>query len=197
MRRLGVIALWVWLGVGIVVGGLLLLRHVGAMPAPIKSDVRLRDAIAAWLPDHTGRWRVVHIMYRSCQCSRRTIEHLTTTPRPAGLDELVLMVDDDGHPGADDARLSSAGFRVEVITPAVLHERFHIEAAPVLVVARPDHELAYVGGSNRAKQSPAYEDIAIIAAAVRRGAPAPLPVFGCATSDRLARRFDPLGLRKW
>ena len=159
--------------------------------------MRLRDAIAAWLPDHSGRWRVVHIMYRSCPCSRRTIEHLITSPRPAGLDELVLMVDDEGHPGSDDARLRAVGFRVEVITPAVLHDRFHVEAAPVLVVARPDHELAYVGGYNRSKQNPAYEDVAIIDAAGQRDAPAPLPVFGCATSDRLARQLDPLGLRKW
>ena len=42
--------------------------------------------------------------------------------------------------GSDDQRLRDAGFRVQVITPRALHQRYAIEAAPVLIVAKPDGE---------------------------------------------------------
>ncbi len=168
-----------------------------ALPAPAVTDMRLRDAVAAIHPDHAATWRAVHVMYRRCPCSQRTITHLRAAPRPADLDEVVVMVDDDGAPGPEDGTLRAAGFDVRVITPAALHAELDLEAAPVLVIARPDHELAYVGGYNRHKQSAAYEDLAILAD-LRADAPrASLPVFGCAVSARLADAVDPLGLGRW
>lgn len=191
------VALGAWLVAGTLVGGLLLLRHMMALPVPAGTDPVLQRAIAAALPE-TGRWRAVHVMYRSCECSQLTIRHLTSSTRPPELDELILMVDDDGRPDPMDAGLRAHGFVVRVVTPAVLHAVFHVDAAPLLVIARPDHALAYVGGYGRSKRSPRYEDVSIVGdlrdrAAGRR----PLPVFGCATSEQLAQRMDPLGLRRW
>ena len=106
------------------------------------------------------------------------------------------MVDDDGAPGPEDPALRAAGFHVKVITPATLRARFHIEAAPLLVVGRPDGAVGYVGGYSRHKQSTAYEDLAILADLREHTDRTALPVFGCATSERLASALDPLGLRR-
>ncbi len=197
MRRIAVIGLAIWAGLGVLVGGLLLVQHLIALPAPPVSDARLRDAVASLRTDHPSWWRAVHIMYRSCPCSQRTIAHLRATPRPMELDEIVVMVDDDGANGPEDALLRTSGFQVEVITPRVLREGFSVEAAPLLVLARPDHTLTYVGGYSRHKQSAAYEDLAIVTDSRGNAERSPLPVFGCATSAKLASTLDPLGLGNW
>ncbi|HEY0254405.1 MAG TPA: hypothetical protein VGC41_22915 [Kofleriaceae bacterium] len=181
-----------WLIATTLLGGVLLVHHLVALPTPSAADHALRDALRVELPSAT--WRAVHVMYRSCGCSRRTIDHLLGSHRPADIHELVLMVDDAGRPDPRDRALVDAGFDVDVITPDALHARFDLEAAPVLVVMSPDGELAYVGGYNRHKQSAAYEDISIIEELRQHRTATALPVFGCATSARLQRAVDPLGL---
>jgi hypothetical protein len=188
------VLLGIWLVGGVLLGGALLIRHLVAMPTPAATDSTLRGALDAITTP--SRWREVHFLYRACTCSRRTIAHLLHDREPRDVDQLVVMVDDAGLPGPDDDRLRLAGFRVELVTPEILHDRFHVEAAPLLVVLTPDDELAYVGGYNRHKQSPAYEDLQIVEDLRAQRAVAALPVFGCATSARLARTFDPLGLDK-
>lgn len=195
MRRVLLILLGLWAAGGVLLGGILLLQHMVALPVPDTADTRLRAQMDAVFP-HDGRWRAMHVLYRSCPCSQRTIAHLTGAPRPAALDELVLMIDDDGAAGSEEETLRQHGFRVQVVTPAALGERFDLQAAPVLVIARPDGALAYVGGYNRHKQSGVYEDREIIAALRQERAPETLPVFGCPTSEQLAERLDPLGLRR-
>jgi hypothetical protein len=194
-QRLALIALVAWLAAATALGGVLLLRHAAALPAPLPSDPALRAAIREVLPPAPGRLRAVHVLYRSCECSRRAIAHLLDRRPLAGVDELVVLADDDGRPGAGDAALEAAGFRVLVTTPAGLRDRFGVEAAPLLVVARPDGELAYVGGYSRHKQAPRYEDAQILAELATRPTAAALPVFGCPTSARLAEVLDPLGLQ--
>lgn len=190
-RKLVWTALALWVVAMTALGGVLLLGHQ-ALPTPPPSDPQLQAAVAAALP--APHWRAVHVMYRSCPCSRRTIDHLVARrPRP-GVDELVVMVDDDAIPGREDGRLAAAGFAVRVISRAVLARDFHLEAAPVLVVAQPDGALAYIGGYNRHKQSATFEDVAILDDLVLRHAALALPVFGCPTSARLAAAVDPLGL---
>ncbi|HEY1816121.1 MAG TPA: hypothetical protein VGG74_27425 [Kofleriaceae bacterium] len=189
---LALVGLVAWLVVGTAVGGALLIRHLVALPTPARTDTTLRDAVRKLLPQRG--WRALHVMYRDCPCSQRTIAHLLASPRPAELAELVLIVDDDRQSGPEDARLRAAGFPVVVIGPDELRGRFHLEAAPVLIVMSPEGELAYVGGYNRHKQGAAYEDLAIVADARARHDVAPLPVFGCATSSRLANEVDPLHL---
>lgn len=192
LRKLAAIGVVVWLIGGTALGGILLIRHLVALPTPEPTDTVLRDALRLGLPD--AGWRAFHFMYRSCPCSRRTIDHLVKSPRPDGIRELVVVVDDDGAPGPEDDRLRKAGFAVAVITPDTLRTRYHLEAAPVLVVMSPDDSVVYVGGYNRHKQSAAYEDLAIVADLRASHASQPLPVFGCATSARLSRVMDPLNL---
>ena len=81
-----------------------------------------------------------------------------------------------------------------MITPRALRETYQIEAAPVLVVVKPGGSIDYVGGYNRRKQEPRFMDLAILQDAMHQTDVASLPVFGCATSARLANAIDPLGL---
>ena len=193
-HKLALLALIVWACAGTALGGVLLLRHLVALPTPALDDPTLRAAIREVLPPSADRLRAIHVMYRSCPCSRRTIAHLLDRRALADVDELVIVVDDDGRPGDADPALRAAGFRVLVATPRELHVRFAIEAAPVLVVVRPDGELAYIGGYNRRKQAPIFEDTAILAELADRSTATARPVFGCPTSARLAEALDPLGL---
>jgi hypothetical protein len=194
LRGAGIVALVIWLVAATVLGGILLLRHLVPLPLPDTNDSTTRQALRQILPAPT--WRAFHVMYRTCPCSQRTIKHLLDAPRPADLRELVIVVDDDGHGDPEDDQLRRGGFGVEVITPTMLHDNYHLEAAPVLVVMSPDDEVVYMGGYNRHKQSAAYEDVAIITDLRAHRATEPLPVFGCAISERLARLIDPLNLAR-
>lgn len=194
-RKLALLALAAWLVGGTALGGLLLARHLVALPVPDRADPALAAAIREALPPSGRRLRAIHVLYRDCACSRRTIAHLIERRALAGVDELVLAIDDAGRAGPADAALRAAGFAVRVVTPTELRARLGLEAAPVLIVARPDGELAYVGGYNRHKQTRS-EDVELLAE-LGRGADAPaLPVFGCPTSARLASALDPLGLAR-
>lgn len=180
-------------------GGALLVQHLIALPTPPPTSAALHDQMqrlfdGKWRGD--GKWHVMHVMYRACPCSQRTLTHLTEGQRPADLDEVVLIIDDEGKPGEEDRQLLERGYRIQVITPEVLRRDFALEAAPVLVIARPSGEVAYVGGYTRHKQSNAYEDLAILSDLRQQDERGALPVFGCPTSDRLARQLDPLGLRR-
>lgn len=182
---------------GVVLGGAMLVQHLVALPAPPPSSASLGAQMHRLFAGRgaQGKWRALHVMYRACPCSQRTIAHLTAGPRPAELDEAVVLVDDEGKAGAEDQRLAAHGYRVLVTTPEALRRDFDLEAAPVLVIARPDGEVVYAGGYTRHKQSEAFEDLTILADLRQREDRAALPVFGCPTSDRLARQLDPLGLR--
>ena len=182
-RKAALVALGLWLVAGIVAGGMLLLRHA-PYRVPEADDVHLRALTGELAP---GKLGVAHIMYRSCPCSARTITHLLERGAIPGVDELVLIVDDEGASDPDDQRLVTAGFRVTPITPLTLKERFAIHAAPVLVVARPDHSVAYIGGYNRHKQEPRYADVSIIQDVAQATDTSALPVFGCATTAALER----------
>lgn len=194
-RKLAIAVLLLWLAAGTVLGGVLLVKHLVALPTPSPTDPLLRAAIARVLPQTGERWRTLHVMYRACPCSRRTIEHLAARRPIAGTDELIVMVDDEGRAAPRDAELRAAGFHVLVVTPQVLRERFAIEAAPVFIAVRPGGAIAYIGGYNRRKQAPQFEDAAILAELQHQAAPQVLPVFGCATSERLSRALDPLRLQ--
>jgi hypothetical protein len=182
-RKAALVALGIWLAIGIIAGGLLLLRHA-AYRVPEADDAHLQALTSKLAPNKFG---VAHIMYRSCACSSRTITHLLERGALPSIDELVVIVDDDGTSAPDDQLLVAAGFRVQTITPLILKERFGIHAAPVLVVARPDHSVAYIGGYNRHKQEPRYADVAIVDDVIHTTETSALPVFGCATSAALER----------
>lgn len=188
------VALVGWLLVTTALGALLLAKHELAMPVPAPTDPVLRAAVAARASGDA--WLAVHVVYPACPCARRVLAHLQERAHPPGVVERVVLVAE--HPDAALAdRLRLRGYLVEHVTPRELAATWHVEATPLLVVAAPGGELRYAGGYGRRKQSPIIEDLAIVAMLQRSSIRDPLPVFGCATSRRLARAVDPLGLGRW
>lgn len=192
-RQLAHIALSLWVAVCVVVGGALLVFHLQPLPVPPIEDAQLREALASTAtPAEHGRWRLVHVMYARCPCSNKIIEHLVSSTRPADVAERVVIVD------ASDAlreRLRAAGFIVEVVDAPTLQRRYHLEAAPVLVVADERGRLRYVGGYTERKQGPVSHDVEIVDQLRRGDRLEALPLFGCATSRTLQQAVDPFSLR--
>jgi hypothetical protein len=182
--RLGArIAFWAAVPVALMVAGWLTMPHLIAMPAPAATDRALAAGIADLRAPGRGDWLVVHALYAACRCSERIVDHVLDRPALAGADEVVLVV---GARPDWVARAEQAGRRVVTIGPEALRTRFHIESAPLLVIAGPDGEVAYAGGYTRRKQGPVIEDVAIYQGLRAAGrADPPLPVLGCASSQRL------------
>lgn len=197
--RLGLL---LWLAGTLVLSAYLLAPHLLTLPKPPAHDPRLRGAVAAMrAPDEAGRWQAVHILYEGCKCSQRVLDHLIERGPAGGYAEAIAIVSDGVDPEAaerarvDGERARGRGFRLETVTSAALAGRFGVEAAPLMVVADPGGELRYVGGYTERKQGPAVRDTQVFARLAAGQAAEPLPVFGCAVSDRLKATVDPLRVR--
>jgi hypothetical protein len=163
------------------------LGHMAAMPEP-GDEGRLVRALRALRVD-PDRGFVVHVIYAGCSCTARLFAHLTQRPRFADADEIVLFVGDDP---AKRRAAEHAGLRFTSTSPAALAERYGIEAAPLLIAFDAAGRLRYVGGYYNHPSTLFPLDEKIHAQLAQGGAPAPLPVFGCAVSPRLQNSIDPL-----
>jgi len=165
------------------------------MPAPAPADPPLHQAIAAQRrADQRDRWLVLHVLAQDCRCSRRVLDHLLETPRPAGVRERVVLIADAALDPATGVAIRAHGFDLDVVTSDQLIARYHLQAAPLLVIVDPHDTVRYVGGYTPRKQAADVRDIAVIAAVRRGEAVAPLPTFGCAVGRALRSRLDPLGV---
>jgi hypothetical protein len=192
-QRVAHLALTLWATMCVVVGGALLVFHLQPLPVPPIEDARLQAALASTsTAAEAGQWRLVHVMYARCPCSNKIIEHLLSSARPTDVAERVVIVD------ASDAlaeRLRAGGFVVEVVDANTLQQRYHLEAAPVLVVADDRGRIRYVGGYTERKQGPVSHDVEIVEQLRRGDHLEGLPLFGCATSRTLQQAVDPFSLR--
>ena len=175
-RFLGPTALAVWFGVMTLFCAGLLARHLLAMPTPAPT-ARLGEHLATLRPPGTT-WLAVHVLSSDCRCSQRVVDHLLHSERPAGWHEVVLWVGD-----LEPAPELTRRFDVRRVTAAEL-AAYAIEAVPLLVAVTPANEVRYAGGYTDRKQGPVYHDVEILAAARERDVTA-IPLFGCATSERL------------
>lgn len=182
-------SLWVFLASVCTVA--LMARHLVALPAPGPQDGQMADALQRLRhPEEQGKLLAVHVLYSECRCSLRIVDHLVTRARPQGVSELVLLA---GPPLDLAERLEAAGFRVLQLKEEALQERFHIESAPLMVVLSPTGDVRYAGGYTTQKQGLDIQDLSILEGARTAGV-APLPVLGCAVSQRLQKLLNPLGL---
>ncbi len=197
-RKLAYFGLGLWGALCVVCGAYLLASHLLTLPAPAANDPVLHQAIAGnRRADQRDRWLVLHVVAESCRCSRRVLDHLLASDRPPGVVERVVFVTE--HQAAAttewDAAIRARGFDLDMVAPDELVARYHVEAAPLLVIVDPDDKVRYVGGYTPRKQASDVRDLAVIAA-VRRGATVePLPAFGCAIGRALSTTLDPLGIR--
>jgi hypothetical protein len=176
------VAFWAAVPIALVVAGWLTMPHLIAMPAPAVTDRALASGVAGLRTPGGPGWLVVHALYAGCRCSERIVDHVLSRPPLPGADEVVLLV---GERPDWRARAAAAGRRVVTIEPEALRARLHIESAPLLVIVGPGGDVAYAGGYTRRKQGPVIEDAAIYDAVRGPGHADPLPVLGCAASQRL------------
>lgn len=193
LRGLARKVFWLWALVCFMGGGSLALSHTFAMPDEAVSRPELLAAVAASrTTEERGRWLALHVLYSRCRCSAQTLAHLRQRGVLPGVRERIVLV--GAHP-TYEAQARAAGFALEVLEADALDRRYHLQAAPVLVVADPRDRLRYVGGYTARKQGPEQEDVAILTRLLRGEPARPLPLFGCAVSKELARLLDPFGLR--
>ncbi len=190
LRRTGPSALGLWFVAMLVVGASLLARH--AIALPMAPAAELDTAVATLRSEgDAGRWLAVHVLYAECRCSQRIAERLLSSIRPSDVVEQVLLV---GRDEDLERRLASRGFRVFTIDEDELARRFHIQAAPLFLVAAPNGSVRYAGGYTKTKQGLDLLDRDILAVVRAGRAVEPLPVLGCAVSRALKQDMNPLGL---
>jgi len=185
-----------WIVSFIVVGAYLLAPHLLTLPVPQPTDAALLRTTAERLPAERGRWMALHILDQDCPCSVRVLDHLLAQPRPTTVAERIVWIASVPDPRRI-AEIRAHGFDLDLVAPEQLSDRYHVEAAPLLVVVDPADRVHYLGGYTPRKQASDVRDAAIIAAVLRGDRVAPLPTFGCAVGASLRTTIDPLGIRRW
>jgi len=182
------LAAWALVLLGVIAA--LSLRHAASLPLP-NDEARLADA-AMQLRRASGKNFLVDVIDSDCSCARSLFGHLVSRGPFRGVEELILFV------GADPKKRELAersGFEFAALSDNELISRFGIESAPVLLVFNAAGRLRYAGGyyDHPAAITPVDERIH---RQLDSGAHVePLPVFGCAVSQRLRDALDPLRLR--
>jgi hypothetical protein len=165
------------------------LGHMAAMPEPDDQARLTREMLA--LRRDPARSFFVHVIYAGCSCTERLFAHLTERARFPGADEIVLFIGEDP---AKRRAAELAGLRFITASPAELAARYGIEAAPVLIAFDAGGRLRYLGGYYNHPSTLFPLDEKIHAELAQGAIPKPLPVFGCAVSQRLQKSVDPMGI---
>jgi hypothetical protein len=189
-------AFGVWAVVLFVAATSLMAAHLYALPKPQAADRSMQRAVNGLRSSaEADHWLVVHVLYAQCRCSRRILDHLAKSDRPPGVSEKLLLVGTLPELEPRLRELSGRGFDIVNVTSTELRDRFHVQAAPLLLVLAPDGAVRYAGGYTDRKQGLDVRDTAIVRELIANGTARELPLFGCAVSKELQRLLDPLALK--
>jgi len=184
-RGWGVIAfVSAWFVLTSLLGAWTVAQHLVPLPGAAPADQASGPLPAAW-----------YVLGEDCGCSASVAEDLVARGPQAGWREQVWLVGEVPELGE---RLRQRGFAVESIAAEELARRHRIHGAPWLALFAQDGRLAYSGGFARTRPGlpGAFNLSGDIMHAVAAGRPVePLPAYGCATSEALRDRLDPLRLR--
>ncbi|MET0595827.1 MAG: hypothetical protein ABW133_24220 [Polyangiaceae bacterium] len=194
-RQLAVRALFVlWIPAVLIPGTYLLARHVITMPKPATSDPAIATAVLRSRSHEEQKgWLALHVLYSECGCSQRVLSKLLLRAARKDAHERIVLVGEDD--GSTERKARALGYGFEKVVRDELIERYHLEAAPLLVVADPTDAIRYVGGYTDRKQGNVIHDGDIVRNLVEGREVDSLPTFGCAVSKKLKSAVDPLGLR--
>jgi len=168
-----------WIAAALLLGGALVALHA---PLPLPSPPPAEGS---------GRFALIHALDMECPCSQRILEYLRARGARPDVDETILLVAGDEPTRAG---LVARGFTVVLVDEQALAGRYGIDAAPVLIIRRPDGTVGYRGSHRPRPQMPPI-DLELLSELRRNHEPKPLPVIGCAVARALQERLDPLGLK--
>jgi hypothetical protein len=187
---LGKCGVVLWLFVLLPVLAVLMGGHIVSLPAP-NDYQRLKKAVQALHNDHRSPL-LIHVIYHHCSCTNSLVAHLIDRGPFEGVRERVVFV---GNDPTKSIAARQAGYDVVTISRQALVHTFGIEAAPLLLIVDGTGQIVYLGGYYRHPATVAPQDKMIYAHIQRGQAVDPLPVYGCAVSDRLQQAFDPIGVK--
>jgi hypothetical protein len=127
IARLGTLT---WFVCTLLVAAALLAKHVVALPAPSPDELLSRSLASLRRAQDRDKWLVIHVLYAECRCSQGIVTHLVSSPRPAGVHELVLWVGRQAPSSALSER-----FQVRRVVESELAQ-MGISAAPLLVLLK-------------------------------------------------------------
>lgn len=195
---LAVLILPVWGVVLTLASTIMMARHTIPLPVPEVGDERIAQALQTQRERATTSWMMTHVLLSTCPCSHRITAHLLERGAMHDVEEHVVWIKPETpqEEGEEDfpKRARARGFIVHVVDHAELAQRYHLEAAPLLLIMDPEERLIYSGGYTSRKQGYAVQDLDILKTLrVRHGPVATLPLFGCAVSRELSATIDPTG----
>lgn len=180
-----------WLVVATVAATILTAWHWVSLPVQAKID-------------HAGNriagWRLRHYLASDCSCSRSVASYLITRgPLPNAAEEIVLLDSGDGSKTVElERRLRKRGFAVTGMTPDLAALREGVEGVPTFEVVGSDSRVVYRGGYRERGAAPGkYLDTTILSDVMAARTAPSLPVYGCATGERLRRQLDPFGFKRF
>jgi len=140
-------------------------------------------------------WRAVHVLSAGCACSQKVMRHLLQRKEFPGVAEQILLIDGQESylPGSEQllTQLAQAGFPIAHLQADDLPPDAGLHGVPVLAIASPNGQVAYVGGYGSAGD----QDGAILQQVQMGRAPKPLAILGCALGNRLRRKADPFHIK--
>ena len=191
-RWIGWGVLSIWGPIAFIAIGTLGVGHWWTLPRPDTKDSLVGAAIHDQWQGESRRWVGVHVLYSMCKCSERILGHLVERRPLRDMTEAVVLV---GANEEFERMIRQAGYELEVLTPAQLSQKYHVQAAPMFAVMDPHGVLRYLGGYTERKQGLMTADVTIIERLRSERPVVELPLFGCAVSRSLQTLLDPLGIK--
>jgi len=175
-----------WFGLTTVLCAWMVAQHEISMP-----EARLDKQLGA-----RGSFLARHYLGVDCPCAQSIIDGLVARrARGAPWSEEVFLL---GQDAGLQARLREAGFPVTVLEGDEQLRAHGVEGAPWLALYAPSGALCYSGGYARTRPGvtgTVMQDLAIMDEVVQGRNVATLPAYGCAASQELRKRLDPLNFK--
>ncbi|MEZ4232737.1 MAG: hypothetical protein R3B89_26405 [Polyangiaceae bacterium] len=181
-----------WIPVLLVVVASLMVGHWVILPRPPTGDPEVRAAVAKLRKADERGWMAVHVLYGECPCSRRVLKHVLASERPSDVTEKLVLV---GRDAEWERKARAKGLDVDVVEMDQLLSKYHLMAAPMLLVVNPRGDVVYMGGYTARKQGPDIADLQIMRHLMQGERENERPIFGCAVGASLQDALDPLHIK--
>jgi len=189
--KAGKIFLLIWLPFVALVFSFQMAGHLLTMPIP-ENTIAVQKSLKKLTDSSKSQWYLFHVIYQNCSCANSLLKHLLERKSLPDASEHILYVGDD----LQVEKLSTErGFNFHRMTNIDLKNIYQIEAAPMLAIMSENKVLEYLGGYYSSYGNYTSRDLEVFGKVRKSEPPKALPLFGCATSDRLKEAFDPLSLK--